>query len=47
VRWGGNDEGVEADEKGETEAAPQVEAAEEQESEVEDGEGGDRGMLFP
>jgi hypothetical protein len=34
VRWGGNDEGVEADEKGETEAAPQVEAAEEQGSVV-------------
>ena len=49
VRWGGNDEGAKADEKGEQEAAPQVEAAEEQGSEVEEGGGGneDRGMLTP
>ena len=47
VRWGKNDEGVEADEKGEQEAAPQVEAAEEQGSEVEEGgDGEDRGMLI-
>jgi hypothetical protein len=45
VRWGGNDGGVKADEKGEQEAAPQVEAAEEQGSEVEEEGDGDRGML--
>ena len=46
VRWGGNDEGAKADEKGEQEAAPQVEAAEEQGSEVEEGGGNeDRGVF--
>ena len=51
VRWGrgkgkdGGKEGIRADEKGEQEAAPQVEAAEEQGSEVEEGVGEDRGML--
>jgi hypothetical protein len=46
VRWGGDDEGVKADEKGEQEPAPQMESAEEQGSEVEDGGGDeDRGML--
>jgi len=45
VRWGGkkDKDGVRADEKGEQEAAPQVEAAEEMGSEVEEGE--DRGMF--
>ena len=52
VRWGGgkDGDGVRADEKGEQEAAPQVEAAEELGGEIEDhdhegGRGGDHGML--
>ena len=46
VRWGGDDEGVKADEKGEQEPAPQMESAEEQGSEVEnEGDGEDHCML--
>jgi hypothetical protein len=51
VRWGGGRKkgeqaGISADEKGEQEAAPQVEAAEEQGSEVEEGgDHADRGMF--
>lgn len=45
VRWKGDDRSVEADEKGEREMAPQVEAAEELGEAVENGEE-DYGRLF-
>lgn len=45
VRWKGNDRDVKADEKGESEMAPQVEAAEELGDAVENGEE-DRGKRF-